>query len=132
MSQDGIAATTTTLDGPYALFLDGPGNLYIADMFHQLIRMVASNAAALSYPAIRVDRVSAPQPQTVENDGNAALNFTAFTPVSNSQLDSASTTCATSQPVPVNQTCVLGVDFAPTVTGLVRSEERRVGKECRS
>ena len=119
IAEDGITATTTTLDGPYALFLDGPGNLYIADMFHQLIRMVASNAAALSYPAIRVDRVSAPQPQTVENDGNAALDFTAFTPVSNSQLDSASTTCATSQPVPVNQTCALGVDFAPTVTGLL-------------
>jgi sugar lactone lactonase YvrE len=119
INSDGIAATATTLDGPYALFLDGPGNLYVADMFHQLIRVVESNAAALSYPVMRVDRVSAPQPQTLENDGNAALDFTAFTPVSNSQLDPASTTCTTSQAVPVNQTCVLGVDFAPTVTGML-------------
>ena len=119
MGGDGIAATTTTLDGPYALFLDGPGNLYIADMFHQLIRMVASNAAALSYLPIRVDRVSLPQPQTIENDGNATLNFSGFNLVSNSALDPASTTCAISQAVPVNQTCVLGVEFAPTVTGLL-------------
>jgi hypothetical protein len=119
VNQDGIAATTSELDGPYALFLDGPGNLYVADMFHQLIRMVASNAAALSYLPIRVDRVSPPQPQTIENDGNAALNFTAFNLLSNSALDPASTTCAISQSISVNQTCVLGVEFAPTVTGLL-------------
>ena len=115
---DGIAANAATLDGPYALFLDGPGNLYIADMFHQLIRMVAANAAALSYVEMRVDRVSAPQPQGIENDGNATLNFSGFNLVSNSALDSASTTCATSQAVPVNQMCALGVEFAPTVTGM--------------
>ena len=57
---DGIAANTSSLDGPYALFLDGPGNLYIADMFHQLIRIVYANQAALAYPEIRVDRVSTP------------------------------------------------------------------------
>jgi hypothetical protein len=119
MEQDGIAATTTTLDGPYALFFDGPGDVYVADMFHQLIRMVAANAAALGYLELRVDRVSAPQPQSVENDGNATLNFTGFNLVSNSALDPASTTCAISQSVPVNQTCVLGVEFAPTVTGML-------------
>ena len=46
------------------------------------------------------------------------LNFSGFNLVSNSALDSGSTTCAISQAVPVNQTCVLGVEFAPTVTGL--------------
>ena len=116
---DGVAANTTTLDGPYALFLDGPGNLYIADMFHQLIRMVAANSAALSYLEMRVNRVSAPQPEGIENDGNATLNFSGFNLVSNSALDAASTTCALSQAVPVDQTCVLGVEFAPTVTGLL-------------
>jgi hypothetical protein len=83
---DGIAASTASLDGPYALFLDGPGNLYIADMFHQLIRIIPSNQAALSYPEIRVDRVSTPQLQAIENDGNASLTLGAFTPISNSAL----------------------------------------------
>lgn len=119
LNQDGIAATATLLDGPYALFLDGPGNVYVADMFHQLIRVLASNAAAFSYLPLRVDRVSPPQSQTIENDGNATLNLSAFNLVSNSALDSASTTCTTSQGVAVNQTCMLGVEFAPTVTGLL-------------
>jgi large repetitive protein len=114
---DGGPANEAGFDGPYALFLDGPGNLYIADMFNQLIRMVSSNVATLSYLPMRVGRVSAPQPEIIENDGNAALNFNAFNLVSNSALDAGSTTCVTLQPVAVDQTCVLGVAFAPTVTG---------------
>ncbi len=114
---DGGPANTTSLDGPYALFLDGPGNLYIADMFHQTIRMVSSNLTALGYPVMRVGRVSAPQSVTIENDGNAALAFSAFNLVSNSALDSASTTCLLAQPIAIDQTCALGVEFAPTVTG---------------
>jgi hypothetical protein len=114
---DGIAANTASLDGPYALFLDGPGNLYIADMFHQLIRIIPSNQAALAYPEIRVDRVSTPLSQAIENDGNASLNLGAFTLISNSALDPVSTSCSPSQSLPVNQSCVFGVEFAPTVTG---------------
>jgi large repetitive protein len=116
-SGDGGPANNALLDGPYALFLDGPENLYIADMFHQTIREVSSDLTAFTYPVMRVGGVSAPQPQTFENDGNLALNFTAFDLVSNSALDSASTTCAVSSAVAVNATCVLGVEFAPTTTG---------------
>ena len=114
---DGGPANNAPLDGPYALFLDGPGNLYIADMFHQVIRMVSANLTPLGYPVMRVGRVSAPESATIENDGNAALTFSAFNLVSNSALDSASTTCSLTQSVVVNQTCALGVEFAPSVTG---------------
>ena len=114
---DGGPADTASLDGPYALFLDGPGNLYIADMFHQVIRVVYANLATLGYPVMRVGSTSTPQPQTIENDGNAALSFSAFNLVSNSALDSGSTTCVLTQTVAVNQSCVLGVEFAPTSTG---------------
>jgi sugar lactone lactonase YvrE len=113
----GVPANTAGLDGPYALWLDGPGNLYIADMFHQLIEVVSSNVTALGYPVMRVGRVSSPQPVTIEDDGNAAMTFSAFNALSNSQLDAGSTTCVLGQPVTVDQTCVLGVDFAPTSTG---------------
>jgi hypothetical protein len=88
-------------------------------MFHQLIRILSSNATALSYPVMRVGRISAPLPATLENDGNAALDFSAFNLVSNSALDAASTTCVTGQPVAVDQTCVMGVEFAPATTGLL-------------
>jgi hypothetical protein len=116
-SGDGGPANGATLYAPYALFFDGPGNLYVADMFNQRIRMVSSNLAALSYLPMRVDRISSPQSEIIENDGNAALNFSAFNLVSNSALDAGSTTCVTTQPVAVDQTCTLGVEFAPTVTG---------------
>ena len=118
-AQDGVIANNSPLDGPYALFLDGPGNLYIADMFHQLIRMVGANMAAQSYPVMRVDRQSPPQDQTIENDGNATLSFSAFNLVSNSALDAGSTTCVLGQAVAVDQTCVFGVVFAPTSTGML-------------
>jgi hypothetical protein len=114
---DGVPATQSPLDGPYALFLDGPGNLYIADMFHQLVRVVYANQAVLGYPVMRVGKVSAPQPVTLENDGNAALNFTGFNLVSNSALDGGTTTCALGAAVAVDASCVLGVEFAPATTG---------------
>lgn len=114
---DGVPATSSPLDGPYALFLDGPGNLYIADMFHQTIREVSANLAALGYPVMRVGRVSTPLPQVVENDGNVSLAFSAFSLVSNSALDTGSTTCVLGQAVAVNQSCQLGIEFAPTTTG---------------
>ena len=87
-------------------------------MFHQLIRIIPSTPAALSYPVIRVDRVSTPQSQAIENDGNASLSLGTFTLISNSALDPASTTCAASLSLAVNQSCMLGVEFAPTVTGM--------------
>jgi hypothetical protein len=114
---DGGPANAAQFNGPYALFLDGPGNIYIADMFNQVIRMVSANTAAIGFPVMRVSTISSPQPETIENDGNAALNFSAFDLVSNSALDSASTTCALAQPIATDQTCVFGVEFAPTVTG---------------
>jgi len=114
---DGGPANNAELDGPYALFFDGPGDLFIADMFHQTVREVIANLATFSYPVMRVGSVSAPQSQTLENDGNAALNFSAIDLVSNSALDAASTTCALAQAVAIDKTCLLGVEFAPTATG---------------
>jgi hypothetical protein len=114
---DGLPANTSALDGPFGLFLDGPGNLYIASIFQNRVRMVSSNMTSLSYPEMRVGRVSAPQSVVMENDGNAALSFSAFNLVSNSALDAGSTTCLTTTPVAIDQTCVMGVEFAPTTTG---------------
>ena len=99
-SGDGGPANQAGLYGPYALVIDGAGDLYLADVFHNRIRMITSNAATLTYPTIRVNRVSATQDETLENDGNAALNISSLLAGANSQLDPVATTCSSSSPLP--------------------------------
>jgi sugar lactone lactonase YvrE len=116
-SGDGGAADNAGMYGPYGLVIDGAGDLFIADVFHNRIRMISSTNAQLSYPTMRVNRVSATQNETLENDGNAPLNFTSILPVTNAQLDSSVTTCSILQPVAIALNCVIGAQFAPTVIG---------------
>jgi hypothetical protein len=117
MDGDATAATLAGLYGPYAITLDGAANLYIADMFHNRIRIVSSSQAWLTYPAMRVDRISAPLPQTLENDGNAPLSITSTLGVLNAAVDTASTTCVSGTPVAVGDSCIIGAEFAPTQIG---------------
>ena len=114
---DTLPANQASLYGPYTLALDGPGNLYIADLFHNRIRMVSSNADTLTYPDMRVLRTSAAQTQTLENDGNATLNIASVQAISNATVDPVTTTCAAGQQIVTNATCVLGAKFSPTTTG---------------
>lgn len=110
-------ATAAGLYGPYALTIDVKGNLYVADIFHHRIREIQSAQATLAYAPIRVGRTSASQPQTVENNGNGSLNWSSFDPDSNSAVSTSSTTCTAGTPLAVNETCVVGAEFFPQVTG---------------
>lgn len=110
-------ATSAALYGPYGLTLDSRGDLYIADIFHHRIRQVQNERATLSYQPIRVGRTSAPQPQTIENDGNDSLNWSIFAADSNSAVSASSTTCTPGTPVAIDATCVIGAEFFPQVTG---------------
>ena len=89
--------TTSVFDGPYALFFDGPGNLYVSDMFHQMVRMLTSSSVNIFFAAMKVGNVSSPYPVFIENDGNSALNLSAIQTVQYSALDLATTTCQVSQ-----------------------------------
>ena len=109
-------ANLASLYGPYALFLDQAGDLFIADMFHNRVRRISASAIALSYDTVRVGKLSAPQLEGLVNDGNASLTLAAAT-LNNSALDPATTTCNAGDLLPVDGSCELGVDFAPTVTG---------------
>ncbi len=115
-SGDGGPADQAGLYGPYALVLDGAGDLLISDVFHNRIREISSTSANLNYPTMRVNRVSATQDVTLENDGNAPLNIAAVQAVTNAEVDPA-TTCLVTQPLATSDTCVVGAQFAPTSTG---------------
>ena len=113
---DGGSATAAGIFGPYGVTLDGQGDLFIADYFDHRIREIQSDVVILTYAAIREDQISPPQTQTIENDGNAALTFTAITPDSNAAY-AADTTCSTSSSLSVDATCNVAAEFAPTVAG---------------
>ena len=116
-SGDNGPADAASLYGPYTLALDAQGNLLIADVFHNRIRRVASNAATLQFPPMRVGRVAPPMTQTLENDGNAPMTVANIQAVTNANVDAPTTTCTTGDVLAVLGQCVIGASFAPTVTG---------------
>ena len=113
LQPDGFPANQAALYGPYTLALDGLGSIYVADVFHNRIREIPSNVAILIYPAMRINAVSPPLRQVLENDGNAPLEILQINPVSNAQID-PSTTCSGSAPLAPLAQCTIAADFAPT------------------
>jgi large repetitive protein len=116
-SGDGGAADAAGMYGPYGMALDGTGNLYVSDVFHNRIRLVQSINAVLNFPTIRVQRVSSTEDEELENDGNADLNISDLNPGVNTQLDPIATTCSTTVALSSALNCILGAQFAPTVIG---------------
>ncbi len=116
-SGDGGPANLAAMYGPYALAIDGSGNVFYSDIFHHRIREIQNTVAYLKYDPIRVGRTSAAQPVTVENDGNADLHFTALAADPSSGIDPATTTCSTTVALTMDSTCVVGAEFVPQLVG---------------
>ncbi|SPE18212.1 putative NHL repeat containing protein [Candidatus Sulfotelmatomonas gaucii] len=114
---------TVQLYGPIGLFLDGAGDLYFADTLDMVVREVQGNFAALNYSTpVRQGETSATQTQTVENDGNAALDLTSIVAATNAAIDTTvANSCAIGASLAINSDCEIGAVFAPaaspTLTG---------------
>lgn len=123
---DGIAAgssSTSTGAGiyvPYAVAVDGSGNLFIAEYFDNVIRKVTANSATLFFtPGLWSGQVSTPQPQVIENDGNADLAFSSIASDTNSAIDSSTTCSATAGfTLTSGQQCTVAAEFAPNSVGV--------------
>ena len=113
---DNNPATLANLSGPFAMQLDGAGDLYFADAFHNRIREIQSNVADLDFTTTRINSVTAPQNEIIENDGTEPLDILAVSAVSNARVD-ASSTCFAGTVVAVLSQCAVAGDFAPTVVG---------------
>ncbi len=110
-------ATGAGIYAPYGIAVDPAGNLLIAEYFDHIIRKVSANAATLFFsPELWTNQVSGPESQVVENDGNAAMTFTAVGGDANAATDAGSTSCKTTASVAVDATCTVGAEFAPTST----------------
>ena len=112
---------TQGLYGPEGLAKDGTGDIFIADVFNNKIREMQSNKIILdfTFDPTYVGDISQPQPQYIENDGNAPLTLTSITPDANSALDNTvQNACVTGSPGygPVAG-CYISAEFTPTTTG---------------
>jgi hypothetical protein len=110
---DNEPASTASLYGPYALFLDQLGDLFIADIFHNRIRVISATSDTITYPTMRVGKLSAPFAESLENDGNDTMTLSAAV-FNQSAFDPATTTCNTGLVISTGTACSMGVVFAPT------------------
>ena len=105
--------------GPVGLAIDGSGNIYVAELFQQVVQKMQSNFAVLDFRPnpVRQGEKSSPIVQTIENDGNAPFDINNITVGANLALDPATTTCALSPPLmSVDEDCAVGAVFAPPRT----------------
>ena len=115
----GGIATGAGIYAPYGIAVDQAGNLLVAEYFDHLIRKVSANQATLFFqPELWQNQVSSPQNQSIENDGNATLTFSAVAPDPNAAVAASGTTCTTTSTVAVDASCVVAAEFAPTSTTL--------------
>ena len=87
---DGFSATLAGLYKPYSVYLDGTGNLFVADRLDLRIREISATVASLQFPTMKEGKTSAPIAQKLENDGNAPLQISdlaALPATSNAALD---------------------------------------------
>lgn len=105
---------------PIGLAIDGMGNVYYADFYYMIVDEIQSNTAVLDFrsnPVRQGSQSTAPLLQGVENDGNAPLDLSALTAVSNSAINSAATTCSLSTPFTEDEDCSIAALFAPQAAG---------------
>ena len=122
---------TVQLYGPVGLYLDGIGDLYVADTLNMVVREMQGNFVALNYTTtpIRQGSTSATQPVTVENDGNGILSpelldLTAITPAVNAAIDpTVANSCTAPSSLAVNADCIIGAVFAPAATPTLTSNQ---------
>jgi hypothetical protein len=113
---DGAQSNLASLHGPYAIYLDGAGNLFIADTINMRIREVTADLLAFNYPTMRVGKISSPKLTTLENEGNDSLDVTSYV-FNQSALDPATTNCVMNVAELTGTGCTLGVEFAPMFVG---------------
>ena len=109
---DGGPDDQASLYGPYVLVFDASGNIWVSDMFHNRVREIYGSSLGITYPPMKVGKVSTPLTGTLYNGGNTNLTLGNPTLVQ-AQLDPGTTTCNQTPMAPM-AFCNMGIDFAPT------------------
>jgi len=107
------------------LTVDGGGNIYAVSDFG-LVKLDFADAPALAFASTTTvgttDTDDGLETVTIRNNGNNTLTLSGLTlPTANFSVDSSTTTCTSSSSLAVNDSCTMGVRFAPTVPGSLAS-----------
>ncbi len=99
--------------------MDSYGNIYIPDVYNDAIRKInVRTPPTLNFANTQVGQTSAAQDVRIINFGNSSLTIGSIAVSSGFSLGGADTTCSTTNQVLAPGTsCVLGIEFAPTVSG---------------
>jgi hypothetical protein len=113
---DGGSAAAALINYPVTPVIDSLGNLFIVDAGNDVVREVSA-VAPLSFGTASINSSSAAQDVTVTNDGSAPMTFSSITPSTDFNLTGPDTTCTTGMMLNPGDSCVLGIEFSPTVGG---------------
>jgi sugar lactone lactonase YvrE len=115
---DNGPATGAKMNGPHGVVIDSDGVLYTADLHNNVVREVDVTAAILGFGPLPVGQTSPSKKIAISNVGSSPLNFSQpFSVTSNFQLQTVGGDCAAGTPVLSGETCLLGIAFAPTISG---------------
>jgi len=126
--------SSSKLSFPHAVAVDGGGNVYIPDAANRrVLKEDLADAPSLTFASTAVGSTSADSPQgvTVENIGNAALNFTIPSTGNNPSIgvnftlnSSGASACpllntdsSTVGALAAGASCLLPISFTPTAAG---------------
>lgn len=111
------------INAPYGVAVGPAGNLYVSDSIDGKAYEVNRTAMMLSFGNWAVNSTSGTMSASVENEGNAPLNFSSPWYTSSGDTadfnisGSASGSCASGAQVAVGNSCNLAATFTPSVTG---------------
>src|SRR6185437_12838032 len=107
---------SNVLYGPKGLYVDGLGNVYIADSFDMVVDEVQSNYVAIDDITdhyVRQGLTFGDTLQMVENDGNAPVDLTSITAWKNSAIDGTVANACSIGAMATEADCNIGAEFAP-------------------
>ena len=111
---DGGAATSAEFDYPISVLVDNAGNLIISDASDRRLRRISvQSTPALSYSSTDVGDTSSAQTVTVNNIGNATLDFSALSYATDFIKDGSSCTSS----LATGAACTLTIEFKPLSSG---------------